>query len=254
MCLILFAYQQHPRYRLVLAANRDEFYARPTAPAAFWDDDHDVLGGRDLVGGGTWMGLTRTGRFAALTNVREPHRHRPEAPTRGLIVADFLRGTTAPRDYLEHLRERELRYNGYNVLLGTPTALWWYSNRGGSPRALTPGLYGLSNDLLDTPWPKVERGKKALQQALDRPHLTEEAVLDRLLDAEIAPDDELPRTGVDLEWERKLSPPFIVTERYGTRVSTLVTITYDGHVAFLERPVAPTSDRTRVRAYRFQLT
>ena len=168
MCLIAFAWRADPRYPLVVAANRDELHARPAAPAAFWSDldAPTLLAGRDLQAGGTWLGLTRAGRFAALTNVREPGRAGPaDPPSRGALVLDFLRGSEPPAAFLA---ERDLSaYAGFNLLLGTPDELWSAGNRDPQPpRALEPGVYGLSNAVLDAPWPKLTSARQALGQAL----------------------------------------------------------------------------------------
>lgn len=235
MCFLVLSYRQHTRYRLVLATNRDEFYARPTAPAVYWDDVPALLAGRDLQGGGTWLGVTRTGRWAALTNVREPGRQIPDAPTRGALVAEYLAGTMDPHAYLEAVRRRADRYHGFNLILGDTRHLYYFGNRSPGIRVLEPGLYGLSNHRLDTPWPKVERGKAALAAALDADRVDPERLFEFLMDTEQAPDEALPDTGVGLTWERLLSPIFIESSTYGTRVSTVVLIDYKGRVTFIER-------------------
>ncbi len=225
MCLILIAYRCHPGYRLLVAANRDEFYGRPTAPLAFWDDAPYVLAGRDLKEGGTWLGVTRAGRFAALTNYRDPTRLVSNAPSRGQLVGDYLRGEEPAHAYLNRLVERADAYNGFNLLLGDADGLFYYTNYEGRPRALGPGLYGLSNHVLDTPWPKVERSRLSLRQLLDRrADPAPDELLQVLQDRTPAPDSELPRTGVPLEWERWLSPIFIVAPGYGTRASTVLLV------------------------------
>lgn len=220
MCLILLAWQAHPEYPLVVAANRDEFFERPTAPAGFWPDQPGILAGRDLQAGGTWMGITRSGRFSALTNHRDPLLHRPDARSRGTLVAEFLTGCCAPRTYVERLaREGANAYNGFNLLVGDAQTLLWFSNVSGESRELAPGIYGLSNELLDTPWPKVEQSKSALGKALQA--LPDDRALFELLrDDSIFPDAILPRTGLDLEWERLLSAAFVRGPDYGTRGST----------------------------------
>ena len=238
MCFIVLAYEQHPRYRLLLATNRDEFYARPTAPAAYWTDAPHVLAGRDLQGGGTWLGVTRAGRLAALTNYREPGVTLPDAPTRGALVADYLAGAQDPQTYLEDVRQRAERYHGFNLLVGDAEGLYYFGNRTSGIRALEPGLYGLSNHLLDTPWPKITKGKAALAAALDADTIDPETLFRFLVDAQNAPDEELPDTGVGLTWERALSSIFIESPTYGTRVSTLVLVDYEGHTTFIERTYA----------------
>lgn len=239
MCFIVFAHRIHPRYRLVFASNRDEFYERPTAPASFWNDAPEVLAGRDLKGGGTWMGITRTGRFAALTNHRDLRNLKDKAPTRGALVADFLTGNQQPRAYLESLAPEADRYNGFNLLVGTTTDLYSFSNVDPVIRKLTPGLYGLSNAVLDTPWPKVERGKERLETLLQSEEVDVEALMNLLYDQHKAPDAALPDTGIGNEWERLLSSIFIESENYGTRASTILLIDQDDHATFIEREAGP---------------
>ncbi len=237
MCLILFSYAQHPRYKLILAANRDEFLERPTAPAAFWEAHPDVLAGRDIKAGGTWMGVTKNLRFAAITNYRDPASEKKDAPTRGRLVLDFLTGSDRPDVYLQTLQANASAYNGYNLLVGSPEGLWYYSNRENTVREVAPGLYGLSNHLLDTPWPKVAKGKARLQSAIDADNLTTPNLLDVLADSGQAPDADLPQTGVPLDWERILSPMFIEAPNYGTRACTVLLVDHEGGVSFVERTV-----------------
>jgi uncharacterized protein with NRDE domain len=223
MCLILAAWRAHPGYSLVVAANRDEFHARRAASAGFWPDAPRVLAGRDLEGGGTWLGVTTGGRFAALTNYRDPARVIAGAPSRGDIVRRFLAGAESPEAFRAWLDRVAHRYNGFNLLFGDARSLHGYTNCGDPPGELPPGIYGLSNHLLDTPWPKVAQGKSRLAQALDA--LPDDGPLMELLrDDRIAADDRLPRTGVSLEWERLLSAAFIRSPTYGTRSSTVLLI------------------------------
>ena len=310
MCLILMAYRCHPGYELLVAANRDEFHDRPTAPLGFWDDAPDVLAGRDLQEGGAWMGVTRAGRFAALTNYRDPSRIMTGAPSRGHLVSDYLRGEqsaravlkglpsvadrynsfnlllgdetglyyysnragepralppglyglsnhlldtpwpklrrglTMLRNLLEQLPAVADRYNSFNLLLGDETGLYYYSNRAGQPRALPPGLYGLSNHLLDTPWPKLRRGLTMLQNLLEQsPDPVSDELLKILTDRTMAPDAELPKTGVPLDWERWLSAIFIDAPGYGTRSSTVLRVDNCGNVGMAEATWADASRR-----------
>jgi uncharacterized protein with NRDE domain len=225
MCLILFAYNRHVKYRLVLAANRDEFYDRPTAPMSYWSDHPMVLAGRDLKSMGTWMGVARSGRIAAVTNYREPDTQRPDAPSRGNLISDYLTGDDTPGAYLRQLTERAIKFNGFNLLAGDTEELCYYSNRGGEPIRLEAGIYGLSNRLLNTPWPKVETGKSKLRSLIDlQGDISADNILDLLGSTSSVPDDQLPDTGVGIEWERMLSPLFITSPEYGTRCSTLLTI------------------------------
>ena len=245
MCLILFAWQQHPRYPLVLAANRDEFRQRPSEPLAFWPDAPSVLAGRDRVAGGTWLGLTLSGRFAALTNVRDPNPQRPDAPSRGTLVSGFLLGLQSAEDYLADLRQRAGDYNGFNLLLGDAGGLYYFSNYGDAPLRLKPGLYGLSNAALDRPWPKVERGKKRLAEALARPRFA--TLFELLCDRTQPADQALPDTGIGLQRERQFAPIFIDGEHYGTRSSSVLRLSADGVAELAERDAASGAVR------RFQL-
>jgi len=166
MCLILFAYQHHPKYPLIVAANRDEYYARPSAPAQYWSDHPHVLAGRDLKELGTWMGITAQGRFAALTNYRDPQRHSTDALSRGHLVADFLCNQQSSHEYLKKIAKQSKQYNGFNLLVGDQKSLWYYSNQQGDIQPIAPGVHGLCNHLLNTPWPKLEQGRQQLSQCL----------------------------------------------------------------------------------------
>ena len=242
MCLILFSYAMQPGYRLILAANRDEFYDRPTLPLAAWQDAPDIYGGRDMRGNGTWLGISRCGRIAALTNYRDPKAQKPEAPSRGLLVSRFLEGSESPHNYLQELQKTGHHYNGFNLLVGDLTELCYYSNRDEETRILGPGIYGLSNHLLNTNWPKIIKGKEHLLKILSRQDRWESEELFSLLsDRVIPPDDQLPDTGVELQWERILSPLFITSSIYGTRSSTVVLIRNSGDVIFEERTFEPNS-------------
>lgn len=250
MCLILVAWRVHPGFPLVVAANRDEFHDRPTAPAGFWPDSPQVLAGRDLAAGGTWLGITRDGRFAALTNFRDPAVHREDAPSRGLLPASFLRGQASIEQYLDAIDAS--RHNGFNLLLGEGQHLFAFSNVTKERHELAPGIYGLSNALLDTPWPKVGVGKTALAAALA--DLPDESGIWRLLtDRRRHPDEQLPKTGVPLEWERLLSAAFIVGERYGTRASTVIKVGADGTATFDEQTWLPNGKAGGRRRFRFTL-
>lgn len=237
MCLILCAYQRHPRFDLVVAANRDEFLRRPTARAAWWEDAPSIIGGRDLEQMGTWMACTKGGRFAAVTNYREPGVEQKDPPSRGLLVREFLEGTAGVEEFLDHLRSAGGRYNGYNILFGAGDRLAYHSNRGDGGCVLTPGIYGISNHLLDTPWPKVRKGKERFERALRRAggELPVEALFEVLSDRQIAPDTELPSTGLPLEIERMVSPIFTVGSDYGTRCSTILAMKAGGSAYLEER-------------------
>jgi uncharacterized protein with NRDE domain len=236
MCSIFFAYDYHPDYKLILAANRDEFYARPTLQAHFWDEMPQVLAGKDLEQCGTWLGITRQGKMAALTNFRDPAAHRSEVRSRGLLVRDYLCSSVSAVPYLTELDMTRTVYNGFNLLVWEHDVLWYYSNFSKGMERLKPGIHGLSNHILDTPWPKVEKGKLAMQRCMN---LNKEDIrkwlFEVLADKEQAPDQDLPVTGVSMEWERLLSSIFIESVDYGTRVSTVVLIDRHGNVEFHER-------------------
>ena len=235
MCLLLIALKTHPAYKLILLANRDEYYDRPTSPAAFWDGAPSVLAGKDLQGGGTWLGVTRRGRIAAVTNYRDPASVREGAPSRGTLVSNFLVGQESTGGYLERVNTEADRFNGFNLIIGDKDQLYWYSNRGDGVQSLELGIYGLSNHLLDTPWPKVVRGKNALTRLLSGQRAPSLEELFHILADRTIPDDaSLPHTGVELEWERILSPIFIVSPTYGTRSSTVLLIDMQDRVTFVE--------------------
>lgn len=235
MCLIFVAYRQRADYPLLVAANRDEYYRRPSAVAHFWKDAPQVLAGRDLKARGTWLGMTREGRFAAITNYRDPCRNRENALSRGRLVSDYLRGNRSPKSYCQTLSSSASGYNGFNLLFGDRDELWYYASEGDVARALKPGLYGLSNRLLDTPWPKVAQGKQTLRQLLVNGHLSAARLLSMLADRSCPPDELLPDTGVGLTWERRLAPIFIRSDTYGTRSSTAILVNSEGWVQFTER-------------------
>lgn len=246
MCLILFAYHVHPNYPLVLVANRDEFYRRPTQPAHWWPESPDLLAGKDLQAGGTWMGLTRSGRFAAITNVREPGRKTEQAKSRGLLPQQFLQGKVSTDAFSTQLKQSRARYNGYNLLFGEVGALHYFSNRH-PQRQLQPGIYGLSNADLDCSWPKVELGKQMLRREISKSKLVTDKLQKILASTKIAADTQLPDTGISLEWERLLSAICIQGDDYGTRSSTVLLIDKQGQVNFHEKQIAPhNSTETRI--------
>jgi uncharacterized protein with NRDE domain len=246
MCLIVFAWRVIPGLPLIACANRDEFYDRPATPAAPWPDEPNIVAGRDLQGGGSWMGVTKTGpngpRFAALTNIRAPHDVKPDAPTRGALVADFLKGDMSAADYLAAIAPTAAAYNGFNLILGDRDGIYWFSNRAGDdPRngkALDPGIYGVSNGLLDAPWPKVLRTKASFASLLLQ-GAPEEAYFEMLADTTRAPDLRLPDTGVPIEVERQLSAVCIEIPGYGTRTSTVVKLYQDAQPELHERVLHP---------------
>jgi uncharacterized protein with NRDE domain len=223
---------------LIAAANRDEFYDRPTAPAAWWQDHPQVFAGRDLKSGGTWMGVTKNGRYAAITNVRNPSEHRDDAPSRGTLVSDFLTGQSSAKEYIEQIAPHAADFNGFNLLVGDHDTMVWFSNkasddsRNGKP--LAPGVYGISNGGLDTCWPKVVRAKAQFASLLCQ-CAPEEAFFDMLTDTTQASDCRLPKTGVSMELERVLSSVCIESPNYGTRVSTVVKLDAANNAVLYER-------------------
>lgn len=235
MCLIVIGWQAHPHYPLVVAANRDEFYARPSSPVGRWPGEPHILGGRDLEAGGTWLGITESGRFAAVTNVREPGI--AKAPrSRGELTRNFLQGSQLPGDYLAGLDGAA--YAGFNLLAADADSLWYFSNRDGAPRELPPGIYGLSNHRLDTPWPKLLTARQRFSAALALLP-ADAAMFDILADDSVAADEDLPDTGLPIELERRLSPIFIRSENYGTRASSLLTRDRNGRIHLEERSFGP---------------
>lgn len=226
MCLIAFAWQAHPDYPLILAANRDEYFARPAEPMHWWPDA-PLLAGRDRTGGGTWLALTRSGRLAALTNYRDPTRHRPGAPSRGALVVAAALADSAPLAVLERLAERKDEYPPFNLIVIDHDEAAILESRTGRVAPIPPGLHVLSNALLNTPWPKAERARELLDAAIF-PQPSHERLLALLTDRAHAPDELLPDTGIAPDWERALSAIFVQTPGYGTRCSTLVLRRADG--------------------------
>ncbi len=254
MCLVVVALGVHPEYSLVIAANRDEFYDRPTAPAGFWAEAPGVLAGRDLRAGGTWLGVDRRGRFAAVTNYRQGRREAPAARSRGRLVSDFLTTDIDASKHVEQVAHHAALYNGFNLLAGDAGELYYFSNREGRARALAPGVYGLSNHLLDTAWPKVSSSKRALGSILAGNGSELAADLLNLLSDQTRPsDDLLPATGVGLELERLLSSAFIASADYGTRSSTVLLLARGGGVTFIEATFGPGGEPGSQVRYQFDL-
>jgi uncharacterized protein with NRDE domain len=254
MCLILFGLNSHPDYKLILVGNRDEYYDRPAAPAAFWDEAPRLLAGKDLLAGGKWFGFTKSGRLAGGSNYREANSLKKNAPSRGRLVSRFLLGRESPLTYLDNIIKDASRYNGFNLILGRKDELFWYSNRGQGIRKLSPGIYGLSNHLLDTPWPKVVKGKDELARLISQIILPEpEEFFEMLGDRTVATDSELPDTGVGVERERMLSPVFISSPDYGTRSSIILLIDRNDLVTFMERTFNGDTTRASTVRYDFQI-
>lgn len=238
MCLIAFAWQLHPDYPLILIANRDEYYARPSRQADWWPEHSDILGGQDLEAGGSWLALQRDGRFAAVTNHRDGRLKRTGELSRGKLIRDYLLGNQSAAAFCDQLSPDLPRYGGFNLLLGDETGLWYLSNRGGGCRQLEPGLYGLSNAFLDSSWPKTDALKARLADYLTKttkPDTGELAAL--MMDRTLAADSDLPDTGIRYEWEKMLSSCFIQSAEvgYGTRATTVLLQRRDGGRSLLEQ-------------------
>ena len=236
MCLLLIANKIHQDYKLIIAANRDEFYDRPALKASFREESPELLAGKDLEGGGTWLGITKTGRFSAITNYRDFNREiKKNAPTRGKLTVDFLLGNDNPEKYSKVLREKAQEYNGYNLVYGFIDELYYYSNETNLVVKLEPGLYGLSNALLNTPWPKVTESKTKVSELISSEDFTKENLFEILADNTTADEEQLPDTGIGAEREKALSSNFIRTPQYGTRCSTVILVDKNDNVSFTER-------------------
>lgn len=239
MCLLSFAWRAHPDFPLLLVGNRDEFHDRPAEPAHWWPSPEGILAGRDLQAGGAWLGLGRRGRYAVVTNYREPGVVTNGRRSRGELVVDFLSSPATAEEWMEELAGRQDAYGGFNLVIGEGDQLHYLTNRGDRRRFLQPGIYGLSNRRLDTPWPKVVAARSGLRQLIDDDRVDPKSLFDLLSDRTPATDDELPDTGVPLEWERALSAAFIDGPEYGTRASTVVRIDAHGGAEFEERRFGP---------------
>lgn len=236
MCLINLHFKEHKNYKLIVAANRDEFYKRPTAAAHFWKDEPTILAGRDLEQNGTWLGITKNGRFAALTNYRDPAYMNPGKYSRGKIVSDYLIGSDKPETYVKNIQQEKEQYSGFNLILGNPNHMMYYNNINDSVSNIEVGTHSLSNHFINTPWPKVTKGKEQLHAYVTgHKKIDPEVLFTILANDEIANDELLPNTGVGLTLERQLSPLFINLEEYGTRCSTVLLINKNDDVTFIER-------------------
>jgi uncharacterized protein with NRDE domain len=252
MCLILLVWRVHPEFPCVLAANRDEFHERPTASAAWWPDHPAILAGRDLTAGGTWLGVTRSGRFAALTNFRDPRLQRLDVPSRGNLVTEVLESGDCVAESLDHLRKVGPNYNPFNMIFSDGERLGIFESVRGDGRELGPGIFGLSNHLLDTPWPKVRNAKSRLAAALAGLH-DENAAMNLLRDDRQAPDADLPQTGITLEWERLVSSAFVRAGEYGTRCSTVFRVDHAGRALFDEWSWDRAGEPIGRQSYQFDL-
>jgi uncharacterized protein with NRDE domain len=242
MCLLVLAWQVHPRYRLIVAANRDEFHERPTAAMARWPAPDDIIAGRDLRAGGTWLAIDRARRFGVITNFRDLQPPAPGAPSRGSLIPSYLRNPAGAAAYLRELEPTAREYSGFNLLLMDDDSLWYASNRADPfAKPLPPGIYGLSNQFLDTPWPKLQRVRRRFDPLVQQ---GDEVLRSELLailgdPTQAGVDEHLPKTGLSVEWEQLLSSPFIRNDQYGTRCSTLVLLEHSGAVSLTERRFDP---------------
>jgi uncharacterized protein with NRDE domain len=253
MCLIFISINNHPTYKLIIAANRDEFYNRKTAAADFWEDKPSILGGRDLEACGTWMAMTKTGRIGMITNYRDPQNINPKAPSRGELVSDYLESDIHGLSYLNAIETKAKDYNGFNLIVGTQDELWYLSNYKKGIEKLKAGLFGLSNHLLETPWPKIIRGKEKLAPLLKEKTIDIKNVFEVLYDSQQAIDESLPNTGIGLERERMLSSMFIKSPNYGSRCSTVVLIDHQNQVQLTERVYDLATFDYTTRDFNFQL-
>ena len=250
MCLILFAWKAHPNYPLIVCANRDESYSRPSRQAQFWPEQPQLLGGKDMEAGGTWLGITKGGRFAAITNYRDFNNPETGTLSRGHLVKDYLLSEQSPADYMQSLATKAKQYHGFNLLVGDQHDLYYYSNRSDETIKIEPGVHGLSNHLFNTPWPKVSIGKQDLSQCLSQ-EINEKNLMPVLLNKTQPSDEKLPDTGVGLEAERFLSTGFIASENYGTRASTLLWIDSANNVIFVEQNYGPHGAKEEKVAHQF---
>jgi uncharacterized protein with NRDE domain len=253
MCLIFLSIDNHPTYKLIVAANRDEFYGRKTAPANFWQDYPQILGGRDLEAHGTWMAMTTSGKISMVTNYRDPKNIDPKAPSRGQLVTDYLLNGMNPQNYLKDVAQVGERYNGFNLITGSASELYYYSNYKNGVEKIPSGIHGLSNSLLDTPWTKVKSGKEKFEALVRQPTIEPGLLFGFLYNHQRAPDDQLPETGIGLERERALSSMFIKTTGYGTRCSTVILIDHHNQVQFVERAYDLDTFQYTDRAYQFEI-
>ncbi|MGH8495459.1 MAG: NRDE family protein [Gammaproteobacteria bacterium] len=252
MCLLVFALDAHPRYRLVFAGNRDEYHSRPTDPAGWWRDQPDVLGGRDLEAGGTWLAVSRGGRFGVVTNYRELTDAGPAARSRGALVADFAGSRATPAEFGAALAVNAHLYAGYSLILGDRDGLHYFSNRAPSLSPLDRGVHGLSNERLNTPWPKLERTRRRFEDLLASGEPEPDTLLGMLADRQPAADGDRPDTGLDPALERLLSAPFVVSPSYGTRSSTVVLVDRADSVRFKERRFGPDGESIGASEFEFR--
>lgn len=253
MCLLLLSFKTNPNYKLIIAANRDEFYERPTASLNMWENHPELFAGKDLKEKGTWLGITKNGRIAAITNYRDMASIKNDAPTRGKLVTDFLLNDMNPEEYSDILLEKAAIYNGYNIIYGNIDSLYYFSNINKKSMNLSAGIFGLSNHLLDSPWPKVIKGKTIFSKILEEPEPSKDKLFDLLRDNEIYPDETLPETGLGKEVERMVSPIFTVTEKYGTRSSSVIFVDNDNNIEFTEKSYNIKNEEWKTDSFSFKI-
>lgn len=236
MCLIIFALNQHPKYKLIIAANRDEFFSRPTLEADFWEEENSILGGRDVQSGGTWFGMNKNGRFIAITNYRDPKNEKKDAISRGELSKKFLLQNQNVSEFLKDVSKDKKKYNGFNFLLSDDNFenMYHYSNVTDRSMKIEDGIHGLSNHVLDSPWPKVQKGTNLLSNILQSESINSSEIVAMLRNETEAPDNLLPKTGISYDLEKKLSPVFISMKGYGTRCSTALFVDTSNDLSFLE--------------------
>ena len=251
MCLCFFSYKQHPEFELILIQNRDEFYLRPTEQAKFWGTLPDVLGGKDLKNGGMWLGMNRLGRIALVSNYRDPSLKKENANSRGILVRDYLFSCVSTKLYLERVLDELEKYNEFNLIAGDTENLFYLSSRLKKVQRIAPGFYGLSNHLLNTPWPKLSKGKSRLEKIISKEVFEHEQLFEIMHDNKKFPDDSLPSTGIDSKFEKELSSIFINTHKYGTRATTLVMIKRTGEVIFIEKSFGSSGEKIGEKQFQF---
>lgn len=253
MCLVVFAYKTHPKYKLIFAANRDEFYNRPSSQAQFWAEYPFLLAGKDLQAGGTWLGITKNGRFAAITNYRDMKNIKENSPSRGFLPLNFLTGKERIENYYKKIKNSLYDYNGFNLIAGDIDNLHYFSNVSNELIKIKNGVHGLSNALLDTPWPKVSKSKDELFKLVRNDKIQTDELLNLLSDTSLAKDEELPDTGIGLSWERALSSILIRSDSYGTRSSTVILVDNENNVQFTERAFSNSDLTFSDKVFNFKL-
>ena len=251
MCLIVFSFKHHTKYPVILAGNRDEFYGREAQQAHFWDTEPSLLAGKDLRAGGTWLGVSQNGEFGAITNHRDLNNPVNGERSRGYIIPVFLTNNGLPEEKIKRIESNFSKYSGYNLLAGNTDQLFYLTNVKRQTKTVSPGVHGISNAFLDTPWPKVEAAKSAFEDAIKPALIDREAIFKLLQDSDPFPQETLPDTGLSPEMEKAVSPIFIKTDDYGTRCSTLLTIDYNGRVQFTEKTYHFNGDSSVTKNFSF---